>query len=235
MNSSESFIRALQGKPKTLTAARAYCRCGRIVRTLEPQPTRLADENNRRVVMVMGPSSLSCLVGKTGYEMAVEIGHRHEYIAHKVELGYKFYLVVFDRPKCGLKLATWRNCIEIIASAYPQAAEMIRRALPHLKKTDYSVYEDMAGFSFEAVDLNGADDERYMTLERLLVSDGSPLAVRRFLYHVTRLTELYEGNGYTFTHDGKRGVREYIMLNRPLSELQGMALMPLDVTLPREL
>jgi hypothetical protein len=72
-----------------------------------------------------------------------------------------------------------------------------------------------------------------MTLERLLKSDGSPLSVRRFLYHITRLTELYSGDGYTWTHDGRRGVREYIMANRAISKLKGSQVFELKVTLPR--
>ncbi|MBS1992972.1 MAG: hypothetical protein JSS83_20785 [Cyanobacteria bacterium SZAS LIN-3] len=232
MHSSDRFINAIksgQRKPTAHTARGCY---GRIVRTLFDKPRTLAEEPDRRVVMLMGPSALRTIVGHSAYEMLVQIGHTREYIAVKLAQGYKYHLVVFHRPDSEMRLATWKNTLDLVGTLYPQLAHLLKAARRELKTTSFAEFEAQAGFSLAEVDHNGPGDERYMTAERLLASDGSALSVRRFLYHVTRLTELYTGDGYTCTHDGKRGVREYIMANRAISDLQESRTLELEVTLP---
>jgi hypothetical protein len=233
MISTESLVEALERKPGKLSTRAARGCYGRLVRTLLPEPELLAEEADRRVVMAMGPGALASLVGKSPYDMLVQIGHTQEYIAHKLSRGYKFHLAVFNRPNENLRLATWNNTLAQVALAYPLAAGMIKAASPKLKATSFAQFEKQAGFSLALVDQQGSDDERFMSLERLLKSDGSALSVRRFLYHVTRLTELYSGDGYTWTHYGRRGVREYIMANRAIKQLAGNRLVELKVILPR--
>jgi len=233
MTSTDSFVRALKRKPDKVLPSTARGCYGRLVRTLLPTPLLLAEETGRRVVMVMGPAALRSLAGKSPYEMVVQVGHTQEYIALKLSQGYKYHLVIFNRPDGELRLATWRNTLAIVASEYPQAAGMLTAASRELKATSFAQFEKQAGFSLAEVDQNGSSDERYMTLDRLLKSDGSTLSVRRFLYHVTRLTELYSGDGYTWTHDGRRGVREYVLANRAISELKGSRVLELEIALPR--
>jgi len=235
MTSSDRFIEAIkrgQSKPSANTARGCY---GRIVRTLSETPLALAEEADRRVVMLMGPGALRSIVGLTGYEMIVQIGHTREYIAIKLAQGYKYHLVVFDRPKGKMRLATWKNTLDIVSGLYPQVAHLLKAASAKLKSTSFAEFEAQAGFSLAAVDHLGPQDERFITAERLLAGvggDNPALAVRRFLYHVTRLTELYAGDGYTRTHDGKRGVMEYIMANRAIDKLKGHRTLELKVALP---
>jgi len=233
MNSSDRFFEAIKrgGKPAANTARGCY---GRIVRTLADTPLALAEEADRRVVMLMGPGALRSLVGLSAYEMIVQIGHTREYIAMKLAQGHKYHLVVFDLPQGEMRLATWKNTLAIVAGLYPQVAHMFKARAAELKSTSFASFEAQAGFSLAQVDHLGPQDERFMTAERLLASDGSALSVRRFLYHVTRLTELFTGDGYTQTHDGKRGVREYIMANRAINSLAGHKTLELQVTLPTD-
>jgi hypothetical protein len=233
MVSTESFVEALKRKSGKVSASTAKGCYGRLVRSKLSTPVHLAEEADRRVVMVMGPGALRSLTGKDPYDMLVQIGHTQEYIAHKLSQGYRFHLALFNRPSEDLRLATWRNTLAIIAQAYPGSEAMIKAASRELKSRSFADFEQQAGFSLAEVDRLGAKDKRFMTLERLLKSDGSPLSVRRFLYHITRLTELYSGDGYTWTHDGRRGVREYIMANRAISKLKGSQVFELKVTLPR--
>ncbi len=208
MTSTYSFVTALRRKPDKALPSIGKGSYGRLARTLIPEPQFLEDEVDRLVVMVMGPGALRSLVGKSHYEMVVEIGHTQEYIALKLAQGYKYHLVVFDRPDGELRLATWRNTLARVAGEYPQAARMLKATSRELKATSFAQFEQQAGFSLAEVDQLGSTDERFMNLDRLLKSDGSALSVRRFLYHVIRLSELYSGDGYTWTHDGRRGVRE---------------------------
>ena len=118
-----------------------------------------------------------------------------------------------------LAIATWKNTLAAISAAYPEIAHLVKIHAKELKRTSFGSFEEQAGFSFAAVDKLGASDPRVMNLSRLLESPGRACDLRRFLYHVTRLSELYNGDGRTRTEEGKPGVREYIMANRPLTEL----------------
>ncbi len=130
---------------------------------------------------------------------------------------------VSKKPSTGkhreLAIANWKNTLAAISAAYPEIAHLVKIHAKELKLTSFGSFEEQAGFSFATVDKLGASDPRFMNLSRLLQSPGSACDLRRFLYHVTRLSELYNGDGRTRTEEGKPGVREYIMANRPLTEL----------------
>ncbi len=177
--------------------------------------------------MVMGPSGLISIVDKPGLTMLSSIGYTKAYVERKLAEGFTFHLLTFPKPSSPKKggkhrelaIANWKNTLAAIAAAYPEIAHLVKLHAKELKRTSFSSFEAHAGFSFAAVDKLGANDPRFMTLSRLLESPGSACDLRRFLYHVTRLSELYNGDGRTRTEEGKPGVREYIMANRPLTDL----------------
>ena len=207
------------------------------------------EEVDRRVVMVMGPSGLKSIADKPALTMLSSIGYTSAYVERKLAEGFTFHLLTFPKPvgpkpvgpkpssakKGGkqtssgkqpsggmhpeLAIANWKNTLAAICAAYPEIAHLVKRHAKELKRTSFGSFEEQAGFSFAAVDKLGASDRRFMNLSRLLESPGSACDLRRFLYHVTRLSELYNGDGRTRTEEGKPGVREYIMTNRPLTEL----------------
>lgn len=211
--------------PKSTARIATRGRYGRIIRlrpTSNETPT-LAEEADRRVVMVMGPSGLNSIVGKPGLTMLSSIGYTKAYVERKLAEGFTFHLLTFPKPTehhfGRMAVATWKNTLTAIAAAYPEIAHLVKLHAKELKRTSFTSFEAHAGFSFAAVDKLGANDPRFMTLSRLLESPGSACDLRRFLYHVTRLSELYNGDGRTRTEEGKPGVREYIMANRPLTDL----------------
>jgi hypothetical protein len=93
-------------------------------------------------------------------------------------------------------------------------------------------FEREAGFDFAEVQSNGSADPRFMTSERLLASKQTACEVRQFLFHVLNFSELFAGDGYTLTHDCKRGVREYVMPNCELRLLDNCHVTDLDVRMP---
>lgn len=206
-------------------------RYGRIIK-LRPgheQSPVLAEEHDRRVVMVMGPSGLKSLSGKPSMAMLDSIGYTRDYVQRKIAEGYTFHLITFKRPLGKLQVANWDNTLSVIAEEYPEIKALIAAHARELKRTSFAALEERAGFSFAAVDTIGLADERFMTLERLLASPGTVVDLRRFLYHTTRLSELYCGKGRTRSEDGKSGLREYIMRNRQVSELSGCVIVPLNL------
>ncbi len=182
--------------------------------------------------MVMGPSGLKHILLRPGYEMLLNIGYTAGYIKTKLDKGFRFELLIFKLRREELKVASWKNVLAMACACYPDAADMFREHAKVLKKKSVAEFEALAGFNFAQVDNLGAEDPRYMTLERLLASDGSALSVRRFLYHRLRLSELYTGDGFTKLEDGSRGIREYIITNRTVQELEDYGLFTLDVNLP---
>lgn len=209
-------------------------RYGRIIRTRPDRPLALAEDADRRAVMVMGPSGLRHILDKPGYEMLHSIGHSHAYIERKLKEGFTFELLIFPFDRAELKTATWKNTLKVVRAVYPEISGLIDVHGDRLRREPLETFEAEAGFSFAEVDNHGQSDPRYLTLARLLADPGLNTAadLRRFLFHTVRLSELFTGDGYTKRPDGRRGVREYIVANRPVSSLKSYRLIPLNVTLP---
>ncbi|MBZ0186933.1 MAG: hypothetical protein K8F91_11860 [Candidatus Obscuribacterales bacterium] len=204
---------------------------GRLLRTLDGKPQALSDDLDRRVVMVMGPTGLASLAGKSGFEIVVTIGYPLDYIERKRSQGYRFQLVLFNKPVDSLKLATWKNTIEAVCQAYPELASILADKWQVLKAADYEELERLAGYSFSVVDSIGPADPRFMTIRRLFDSERSLVDIRSFLYHTVRLNELYTGTGRTLTCGGLTGVSEYITANHSISRLEDFDAVDLEISL----
>lgn len=205
---------------------------GRVVRSHD-EPVKLAAEKDRKIAMVMGPSGLASLNGTTE-DFLISIGYTHDYIRRQILEGMHFYLIMFGfgdgcdralRPR----LATWDNVLRECALAYPQVGDIFEApgTRAALLAMDFARAEELCGFSLSEVDKNGVDDPRFVSLERLLGSDMSPLMVRRFLYHCCRISDLFSGDGWTRTAAGKLGLKEYVMPNLRIDQLAGHELLPL--------
>lgn len=201
---------------------------GRILRGRDGPPHLLASEADRKIAMVMGPAGLGHLSGKSAYEMLVEIGYTRDYIARVKGEGVQFYLLMF-RGNLRPKQATWDNVIKVASEVYPSLSRLLLDALPDLRTMTLAKVEQVCGFALSVVDALGSTDPRFMNEERLLLSNQDAYAVRRFLYHCCRLSDLYSGDGLTLTFDGRRGMREYVVPNLELSELGDKALFLLEV------
>ena len=201
---------------------------GRILRGKNGPPEFLASEPERKIAMVMGPAGLGHLSGKSAYEMLVEIGYTKDYIARVKAEGAQFYLLLFAgdiKPR----QATWDNVVSVASQVYPALQDPLHSALPLLKTTSLAQVERQCGFALAEVDALGLDDPRFMNQERLLQSSQDAFAVRRFLYHCCRLSDLFSGDGLTLTFDGRRGLREYVVPNLELKMLADRAIFLLDV------
>lgn len=225
-----TYVRALHhGTPQKVTGL-----CGRIIRGKQPADfLTLTDDPTRKLVLLMGPDGLEKLLGKSGYDMLVEIGYETAYIDRKVAEGNRFKLIVF--PEGGpAKLATWENVLDVVGNVYPNVASKLARHAHGLIHTDFAEIEHVAGFNFSAVDKAGPTDPRYMTEERFRQSAGTLVDARAFLYFTVHLRELFSGDGYTYTADGRRGLMEYIVANKPIADLGSHEIIDLTITLPTQ-
>ena len=203
--------------------------CGRIIRGKKPEDFEtLTDDPLRKLVLLVGPDGLENLLGKTGYDMLIEIGYDKDYLVRKVKEGNEFKLVVF--PEGGpAKLATWDNVIEVVSGVYPEVASKLWSNLNALKSTPFKDIETKAGFDFSEVDKIGPSDLRYMTYDRFKASAGSLMDARAFLYFTIHLRELFSGDGYTYTNEGRRGLMEFIVPNKPIRELGDNEILDIEV------
>ncbi len=222
----------LAGKPVPVRMKGVFC--GRVLRGTDPSDFQtLTDDPNRKIIMTMGPKGLFALVGRSGHDVLVEIGYERDYIARKVAEGNQFKLVVFTSKGQAWR-ATWGNVFSLVADAYPEIARIILH--PNTSDLEYVSFEEIerdAGYAFSEVDKNGLSDPRFMTAERLLASRCELFQVRAFLYHTVYLRELFTGDGWTRTLEGGRGVREYMMPNALIDDLNDVRVIDLDVQLPR--
>lgn len=225
----DNFLQAWQtGQPFVVPSTLR----GRILHGQKPEDFfTLSDSPNRLLVMMMGADGLQALLGKSGFEMLVLLGSKPEYIVEKLRQGHTFKLAVFERG--GNLPATWNNVARLVTILYPETLLAFSRHIRALKVTPFEEWQRQLDFSFLEVQLQGEIDPRFMTYDRFLKSGRSVLDLRRFLYHMVHLNDLFSGDGFTKTFTGEKGVREFLVINQPLLQLGKYRLVELNLSLPR--
>lgn len=177
--------------------------------------------------MLLGEDGLENLPGMTGFQiLSTVLRYTDEHIRDLVGSGHQFKLAVFERdPNADVKVATWQNTIDVVASVYPLVKDKLQANLASLQSTPFQQIETAAGYNFYSAYKKGRSDPGYMTYERLQASAGSLSDVRAFLFHTIHLREPFQGNGFTGAQ------REYFLRDTPLSALPNCACTPIDVQL----
>ena len=226
---SDSYCRAFeQGVPVTIPDDSGLR--GRILRGKKPEDFENLGLPGRELVFTMGPDGLAQLPGRPAAKALGAIGLGADYVRGRVAQGYVFKLAVFE-GKDDAPLATWDNMLDMVASCHPQMAPDIQANRQRLKEIPYEILTHrMLPYDMEQIDLEGPGHPEYMTTERYLavpehIRQGYPLHLRRWLLHNERIGVLFAGNGYTQTEDGGQGLREYLMINRPLADLSDVAVL----------
>jgi len=189
----------------------------------------LSDDEERRLIMLLGMDGLKRLPQMSGYQMLQFIGYTEEAIAHRVAEGFQFKLVVFT-DVLQSRLATWHEVLMKVREIYPDIAEYLEEFREELARLSFSEIEARAGYKFWEVEKKGPADWRYVTYDRLVNQPRSLVLLRAFLYHCLHLRELYRGDGFA-DNNGERGPAEYVARNVKLSELGDYKLIDLTVEL----
>lgn len=205
---------------------------GRVIRGKKSEDfLTLSDDPDRKLIMLTDPEGLSALPGLTGFQILLRIGWDFDYAVKKVNDGYKMKLAVF-REGGKARLATWENTIELVGLAYPKIAGRLKNFLPQLKITPFTDVEKSYGQDMSEVDRLGKNHPAYMTFDRYLGAADTLANARAFLYFTVHLRELYAGDGFTYDDKGNRGVREYLAINCPLTDLLDCETADFEVLLP---
>jgi len=179
----------------------------------------LTNDSARKIVFLMGNEGLEQLIGLNNAQILDKIGYTPDYIERLEREGYRFKLVIFKRRGEDGLLATWDNVVRLTEKVYPGVAAKVKAALPELKSKTFSQLQSQAPSAFSTVDKAGATDPAYFDEERLANCEGKPWQVRAFLFYRVRLMDFFSGDGYTVSADGKRGLKEFIVANKPIKLL----------------
>lgn len=210
--------------------------CGRMIRGTKPSDFEtLTDDPSRLVVMLMDSDGLAKLFGKSGYQILIEIGYRGDYIKQKLDAGNQFKLVVF--PQEAAHPATWKGVTDVACSVYPELTSCFTKHGAGLQsgslwggKCFMHEFEKLAGYKF--CDADKKADPRFMNIEAYRKSTKTAWELRAFLYHTLHLRELFSGDGFTYNEQGKRQLKEYLMLNKKIADIKDAAVLDIAVTIP---
>jgi hypothetical protein len=205
--------------------------CGRVLKGKSKEDFEVfSPDKERRIVLLLDAEGLRGLLGLTGWEILMRIGHGKERVLDRMSEGVTYKLAVF--PSRIMQIGTWDQMLDMVAEAYPRAEDIVDAQRAALKSTPYAAIEKMAIEPFFVSNRVGEVSPLFMTEDRLLQTDGSLTAVRAFLYHTLHLYELYSGDGWTYDSEGTRGAQEFMAPNRRLSQMGTHRLIDLEVTTP---
>lgn len=203
--------------------------CGRIIRGKTPQDfERLSDDPSRLLVYLTDSEGLESLIGKRGYDQLVTIGHHPDHIVSQVSQGKSYKLVVF--PEAEALVADWDGMLELTSKVYPETAPYCKKYALELKSWPFERYEALAGYRFKDVD--DPANPKFMSFEKWQQSSKGLIHLRALLYHAIHVRELYRGDGYTYDENGTRGVKEYLLPNLKIEEIEGADVEDMTVLLP---
>jgi hypothetical protein len=211
-----------------------------------------ADGAVKRFVFTMGGDGLKVFVTKPLITAMRELGWEDKWIRAKLESGATFRLGIF--PISASERATWDGVVRTVERSYPVAISS--KVAPHRAALGERTFESIeaearrgggeggaaflgeeAGSSYydinEAARGGASADPRFMSEERIAASSGSLPQVRGFLYNCLGLSLLFNGDGWTKTGDGQRGVKEYLVKNVPVGNIPGAGhrYLPMEVSL----
>jgi hypothetical protein len=235
ISTTEEYVQALSsGKVDKVQGV-----CGRILRgACEKDFETLTDDPaNRRIVFPTDETGLESLLGKSGYEMLITIGYPPDYTEALVKKGKQFKLVVFPEGKDAVT-ATWMNVVRVVGVAYPEIKQRLWRhgqVLMTYGYENWAAFEKKTGKTSEnlnEVKSNGSSHPEFMTFERYKAVADTPENARLFLYFTVGLNNLFYGDGYTRDENGRKGIKEYLMANKPIVDIDGSKLVDIEVTIP---
>jgi len=230
MLTPEQYLKVLDlGFPLTPPPMVGNAIAGRIIRGKIPADfEKLSDDPDRKIVFLTDAAGLAKMLGKTGYEMLITVGHHPDHIQKQVNAGKSYKIVVF--PASSASDASWDGLLKVTAEVYPDLETDLRKYAAVFKGSAYSTFEISAGYKFH--DADDPSDPRFMTYDAYIASTRLPWQLRAFMYHALHIKELFKGDGYTYDENGKRGVREFLMANKRVVDIPGAVVGDIKVQLP---
>ena len=202
---------------------------GRIIRGKTPEDfEKLSDDPNRKIVFLTDSAGLAKMLGKTGYDMLITVGHHPDHISRQLQAGKSYKAVIF--PEDSAVEATWDGLQKVTTEVYPDLTNDFNNHMGTFRSTNYVDFETQLGYKLAEAD--DPNDSRFLDYDKYLASARGAKELRAFLYHVLHIRELFKGDGYTYDENGKRGVREYLIANKPITDISGAVVGDIEVQIP---
>jgi len=156
--------------------------------------TTEAASKKRKIAMLVGPTETRKMLNvKDGAQMLLAIGYQRSEISDLLAEGESFKLLLFS-PSPEIKLANWKNVLDIVTTMFPHLAQTIGQHAPSLKTLSYG---QIMQAGVETAGFNPADlCQTRSSSVRLSLPE-----VRTFL-HLQGFRALYTGNGWTISNEG---------------------------------
>jgi len=210
--------------------------CGRI-KCMKPGESTTLSNPIKPFSWVFGSDGLFALSQcSSHYQMCMRLGFERDWIELQLLKGRHFNLFLFPESSehYTAVCATWNGVFRLLEAEEPEVYSKLKAFKEDLMSTSFEDIESKSDFEFIDVEERGMSDDRYLSKERFLQIDDEALTLvdcRFFLYCFVGLSRYYNGDGYTMEPDGKRGVKEYLIRNMKLDEMDGMKVVPLNVDL----
>jgi len=209
--------------------------CGRIIRGKTPEDfAKLSDDPSRKIVFLTDAGGLASMLGKSGYQMLITVGHHPDHIAKQVAAGKTYKIVVF--PASEAQPATWEGLCRSTAEVYPDLKSDMQKYFDEFQTLSFKDWEQkfqtQMGTSTQMKDVDDPSSFNFMSYDKYVASPRTALDLRRFFYHTLHIRELFRGDGYTYDENGRRGVKEYLMPNKAITDIKDAVVGDVSVTIP---
>lgn len=165
---------------------------------------------------IMGPETISALVGKSTRDIFNFIGYEDSHLKRTLEEGNHYRIVLFSAVggmpqelRAPLP-ATWENVFALVRNSHPGCSAKLK---PHWHEVKTQRYEEFTVNGRHIDSLLPEDYAVATSFEAFASSEEYNTAshARAFLRHSFKLMKLFSGDGYSYSEDGQRGAREYLV------------------------
>ena len=209
--------------------------CGRVMR-IGPSgyPERMGGKMWKPYAFVMGGDGLYKISQcQSDYDKMLKLGFEAEWIKFKLQQdGTYFVLTIFpefaDNYQC--RQATWDGVFGLIEETEPEVFERIKKYRHEIMNRSCAEIEAECDWDFLTVNQNNKDP-RHLTGDKFLAMDPKDITIvhARFLLYSWALNRQFDGGGYTMDKNGTVGVKEYLMTNVKMNDVDDMRIIKLDV------
>lgn len=213
--------------------------CGRVMHIgTSGWPERMAGNLWKPYAFVMGGDGLyeisQCL---SDYDKLIMLGFDEEWIKVKLQKeGTHFVLTIFPESseKYAVRQATWDGVFELIEETQPDVFHKIKKYRQDIMNRSCAEIEAECEWDFLTVNENRRDP-RNLTAEKFLAMDPEDITIAhaRFLLYSWALNRQFLGTGYTVDKNGTIGVKEYLMTNVYVTDVDNLKSVKLDVVPPQ--
>ncbi len=224
---AQMFREGLNLPERTSVGSRIY---GRVLRGHSKSDfATMTNDPLRKIVFFTGSRGLEKLMGKTHYEILVELGFPEKYISDLVQKGTSFKYIIFESNLDVLR-ATWKNIATLVGKVSKAAQKKVLDRVKELESKNFEeIQREKPEMDLAEIYNEGRDHPNFMSMERFIASSGSLFDVRAFLYHEFNVNSQFKGDGFTRDGRGRIGVEEFIGLNLKVSSLANYTMVNLDL------